>query len=663
MPRTRRNPIEVKLPDEQATQLITDLIDELDEAMAARGTLDQDASYWLALYEQQRTRDPSVMPWADAADLTSYIATEKVDALHSRLYRTVVGVEPIWSVEGWGEASTRAPAVEAFHQWKAEEERLQEKLDKVLLDALIFPLGILEVFESTQERIVRQRANVEVELDDMGRIRLENGQAVPRRDADGEMIETELPPYAEVDGEFKRPVRSGPSYRVVPFRDFYVLPSHARDRSEIWGYAKRFYRRMAELRERVEDGVYDAKAVRDLTMDGERPSDTDDERGGITVQNRTDERAEKELWEFLFLKDLDGRGERWYVATINHRQRKLLRLQYDDLGDGRYLLFSPIPRSDSVYGYSLIGHKLLTTVEEHTAWRNMNADKAALAVMGPIMRTTTSMWDPEEQPIGPQAVIDVNDPNELTPLQLPDIPSGALERERSVEIAADRLSGVNDTAAGQTSQPGTTLGEIQLTANQSFVRMDQMIRRVQETLEDLWSIRHEMYKRQLSESGDAEEMPPSVAQGLERQGAALPNGRIDARTLAGTFRGKPRGSVETADLDRMRFDFTQFLTVLPTLIQVFPLLAQQFQTPAASNAVMQEAFRVFRWQHRDAFMLPMPEQGGMMGGDPIQQLLASMGVGGAGGGGDVVPFPGVGGGDDADSGAGAETSAATGGVA
>jgi hypothetical protein len=81
-------------------------------------------AYWWTLYEQGRTRGASNQPWQDAADLTSFLATQYVDTLQARFVDTIF-VEPVYTVEGYGEAAKRAPFVEEFHQWQLESEGFQ----------------------------------------------------------------------------------------------------------------------------------------------------------------------------------------------------------------------------------------------------------------------------------------------------------------------------------------------------------------------------------------------------------------------------------------------------------------------------------------------------------------------------------------------------------
>ena len=116
MPRKPPDPFDVSLKGDERLDLMRFLCDAVQEAKTTRSTPEQDVEYWHRLYRQDLTRIGKSAPWADAADLTSYICSEKVDALRSRVMKTIF-VEPMFTVEGYGGAATQyAPVVEAFHQ-------------------------------------------------------------------------------------------------------------------------------------------------------------------------------------------------------------------------------------------------------------------------------------------------------------------------------------------------------------------------------------------------------------------------------------------------------------------------------------------------------------------------------------------------------------------
>lgn len=639
-PRNTATPYyDVDLKADDRRDLITFLCEAVQSAKDSRTATDADVEYWHRLYSQGLTRIGKQAPWADAADLTSYIGTEKVDALRSRIMRTIF-VEPVWTVEGWGDSAGNAPLVEEFHQWQQEQEGLQRYLSRVIHLSLIEPRGVLEVYEDTAERRLRKQMRVGVQLDPMSGTPMmgDDGEPILVTGPDGRFVEaTELEPSAEVIVDSVERVRRGPAYRVVPWRDFLVLPGHVADKTDVWGYAKRFVRRVSELQARAKAGIYDKEAVAALGTDGNPQTQQTDLAGtNVEIAPQWDPAtAEKELWEVLFLRDIDGQGARWYVATISVDQRQILRVQHDDIGAGRYLIFTPFPRPDRACdGYSFVGHKLITTIEEHTAWRNMLADRAALSVQAPMKRMEGALWDPEEQPWGPHQVIDVRNMEEVQPFVVPDMSQPAIEREANILQASERIAGINDVALGTTASQDRTLGEVNLVAEQSFVRMDEVIKNLQETLEELGQVRHVIWKRALAEMPDGLPIPEGVLVGLEQRGTDVQgmlgaDRQMVARAMEGAFRFKPRGSVETADLNRQRSDYVSFLQVLPQLLQFFPALGQLIAgKPEAARAFLEQALRLFRFPDRQAIlgsdmqqalataMQPQPMMPGAMPGQP-----------------------------------------------
>lgn len=620
MAKKPRDPFDLPLNDDQRKALGLWLVQELNSALDAKGAVDTEVDYWHQLYEQARTRSGRSAPWPNAADLTSYLASEKVDAIHARILRTV-WTEPVWTVEGWGDAADRAPFVEEFHQWKAEEERLQSVLDRLALICLIEPRGLLEVSEGTDTRIQRQRINAKVETNPLGGLQFdEKGQPQLAMGPDGKYADAgaqDLSADTVVDSN--EPVRSGPEYRILPYRDSVILPGHARDKKEIRGYGKRFWRLYPEL-ERQSQGpnaIYDAEAVRLMTTVQDKEPDAALQRSRQGVQVAKDKlTAEKELWEVTLLLDLNALletynestlgseydGARWYVFTLHKPSWQLLRAQHDDLDRARYVPFILFPRPDrATEGFSFIGHKLITTIEEHTAWRNMIADKTATIVQAPIKRLQGALWDPMEQPFGPQAVIDVRDMREVEALELPEFGlQHAVQRELNMERTAERLSGINDIASGQVSQESRTLGEIQMATEQSFVRMDLVVRRFQESMEDLFQIRHAIWKRCLAEHPEGYQIPQSMQASLEGRGVQIPTDRAMAQMLEGTFRGKPYGSVQTADPSRRRTNWVQFLQILPRLQQTVPL--PNPNPTELARAIWRETLRVFDVENKQAFL-------------------------------------------------------------
>jgi hypothetical protein len=659
-----RDPFDVALGDEARKRLGTWLCDQVQDGINARASNEIDVDYWWTLYEQARTRTGKNAPWPDAADLTSYLASEKVDALHARIMRTVFGAEPLWTVEGWGDAADRAPIVEEFHQWKAEEERLQTVVDRLILQALVEPRGLLEIAEGTEMRKVRKRIQAALQLhpETGGPIFGEDGHALVQQDDSGPVESTDpnMPSAETVVDSYER-VRTGPVYRLLPYRDSLILPGHARDQDEITAYFKRFWRRSDVIQQRADAGVYDPDAVEKITPLTEREVTLAQQRAHMDTVQADKGQAEHELWEGVILCDLAAllvslgvetrikpelRGERWYLVTIHPSTQGLLRIQHDDMERSRFVSVVLFPRHDRVTeGFSFVGHKLITTIEEHTAWRNMAADRASMVVQAPIKRLQGALWDPAEQPFGPRAVIDVRDMREVEPLVVPDFTAPVLQHIQMMERTAERLAGINDVASGQVAQESRTLGEVQMATEQSFVRMDLVVKRFQEAFEDVAQIRHAIWKRTLAENPEGEDAPAALLSNLEGRGVsldeALPDRRVTALMLEGAFRFKPHGSVETADPGKQRNDFVQALQALPALLQAFPMLGIMFSSPMAARVMGRQFLRLFKVPNQQAF-LGTPSQDLAMTGQlnampPAPAMPMPMGMPGMGG-----PMPGMG---------------------
>src|SRR3954462_6335290 len=115
MAKPQRDPFDVTLTTEHRDKLALGLANEVESALNAKAMQDSEVDYWHMLYEQARTRAAKNLPWPDAADLTSYLACEKVDALHARMMKTI-WTDPVCTVIGYGQSADNADYVEEFHQ-------------------------------------------------------------------------------------------------------------------------------------------------------------------------------------------------------------------------------------------------------------------------------------------------------------------------------------------------------------------------------------------------------------------------------------------------------------------------------------------------------------------------------------------------------------------
>lgn len=639
--KTDRDPFEVKLSEEKQKELVSFLVREIEYAEMARNNIvgdDERIDQAHLMYEGGDGSLTKNTPWKGAANLGSFIVTEKVASMRARIVATLMS-DPVWVAEGFGEAASRAPAVEEFMQWKAEQTKLQSFLGRATHNSLIEGTGVLEVSDRVVHRRGLRTINALLQRDEAsGGVMLDDsGHEIPVKLKSGRYVDAEAgePSLKMVVSDIVR-ATAGPSYRVLTLKNFFILPGHASERSDIWGYAKKFYRRLPELQVSEKEGYY--QNVADLGTSGDRdeaggaasefPADT--RAGGYATPPQADATADKEIWEVTFLADLDDDGyEEWYVVTLSRIKQVLLRVQYQDYDTPHYILFTPFPRPNSVYGYSYAYDMLGSLYDEHSALRNMFADRSALATSAPFLQVEGSPWNPGQKPFGPRQVITVRDLNEIKQLDVKDVPNSIMSALNMVLSAAERISGQNDISTGHLAQQDRTLGEVKLTTEQSWIRIDEVVKNFQEGMEDLFDLLLIIWRNKLEQEPEA--LPGEIAASMTERGIQIDDKTITADVLAGTFRGKPHGSVDGSDYSKMRVDFAQMLTALTQLSQTVPALQAHLNQAPVVRSIVSQLARMYRWPDRANLVgtftgepppPPPPSPPGMPGAPPGAAPLA-----------------------------------------
>lgn len=645
MARSEKSPFDVALDDAQRQQLTTMLVEAIRTGLSARDRVMGDdglIDYAYALYEQERQNGVTRDARAGGADLTSPIATENVDGLGARAVKTIF-VEPLWIVEGLdAESRKKAPVVEEYMQMRQEQMRLQKTVKRWFNASLIEEGAVLEVCEDTEpvKKTEVLKAGItrnaeDTALDPRGSIVVdEKGQPIPLRDAQGTLVPaTDEAEYIEVRREYTEDRRRGASLRLHSMKDLLFLPGHAKDESEIYGQAFRFWRRLDQLRTDAADGRYDADAVESLGTSQERDTRAEHTRGQQDVEvDHAGDLVDKELWRVQILANLDGSGFAFYVVTLSVLHDVILRIQCDWLSRWRGVYGNPYPRTYSIYGYSMILGKLLTTIEEHTAWRNMNADRGTLKAQTPMKVLKTEDWDPELQPFGAGIAIRVASMDGIQPFDFDDISQGALDRERTCVVDAQRIIGMNDIALGQVSAKARTLGENEMASRESFTRTDDPIGNLQEAMEELGDLIHAVEVKTLEAMDGGLEAPAAVMDRMRRRGGDLESfdGTFTAEMIRGRYRFKPRGSVESADPNRRRQQLMEGLQVLSGWAKMNPHIGQRLQSPEFAEALLQMWVTEYKPRDVQAFLAPVTAPPQLPPGPPV-----------AGAPSDAAPHPGT----------------------
>jgi hypothetical protein len=639
MAKRKSDAFDVQMSEAERNNLAHDLCREIEDAISARSEVIADGGLidlydWF--YEQGRS-NPEDRPFPGAADLTSTIITENVDAMRARLVKGI-SAEPFCTVDGWGKDAQKAQFVEAFHEWQVEETGLKAELAKAIHGALIEDCQVIEVRERIETRRMVEELDVAIETDpETGGpiLDAESGRPLFKRDPEtGDFLPAEDgQPAAKIRRDYTKAKRLGPEFDTISMKEFVFLPSHAKNHRQVYGYAYRFWSRLPELEEQAADGVYDADALDAIGRESDRGESSVAPVVSGPTTSTTDAAKEKELYQVSLKRDLDGDGrEEWYVITLSLKQRVILRCKLDTfamkVGKSRCVPIVLFPRRNSVYGYSYAGDKLLTLAEEDTALRNASADKNALATNAPMTVLQGSAWDPNEQPFGIGRVITVRSHDEIKQLQVNDVPQSLVWLRRDVMALKERVGGLADTAIGTQSSESRTLGENNMVAAASAVRVEEPLNNLRQAIAQIMQLAHAIWIETVEADTRGVDAPDSVIAGLEAAGAELQGGRFTAEQLKGRFRFKPYGSVDTADNNMRMQYFNQSLMTLGNLAKLFPAYGQIFQNQDVARSILQEWGRVFKVRDPNVFMkaalAPMPAQlpqaGGqdMAGGTPPQ---------------------------------------------
>lgn len=651
----RKDPFDVKLSAEQLKAVTQRLVDEIRTGKQARCLVMDDLGlidFAYSLYEQRSQQGISRdTPRYGSADLTSPIGTENVDALSSRAAHTIFKQEPLWIVEGLGDSAKKAPVVEEYMQWRQEAMRLQQTCKRGMTAALVETGAVLEVCEDVERTISRQSVIAKVKRNSVDNSIVLDAKGLPLPEMDDEAkpvpATAEDQDTVEVHHVYPEYRRRGAYVRVRSMKDFMMLPNHAFDDREVWGHATRFWLPLADMLRKAEDKEYKAEAVALCGGDTqERQQTSEADRANVAVGYTPGyNMGEKELWRVQCWLDLDGNGLACYIAIVSELHSQILSLKYDWLNSFRTVYLNPYPCPYSVYGYSMILTKLLTTIEEHTAWRNMNADRGTLKSNAPMKRLHGSQWDPSIQPFGAGEVIDVANMNEILPFEFDDVTVQAVQKESQCVIDAQRLIGMNDIAIGQVSEKSRTLGENQMATQQSFVRTDDPIANINEALEEVGRLIHAIEVRTLREIGDGMAAPSTVTQKLQQYGAdSTFDGTFTADMIDGQFRFKPRGSSDTADPNLRKKNMADMIGAMEVLAKVSPPIQARMASPQFADAQMQMLVDEYRPRDRAAFLAPLAPPpmptgapgmppgappGPQFGGQMVQQMMQHLPADGA----------------------------------
>lgn len=438
----------ITLTAEQEINLVNQMTQALDYHTQAIGPLLQKAKRWLEMYNV--VAQVKNTPWANSSNYVVPLMAEKIMSIHARLVRAAFNVSPLWLVKPRAaEVVQYSEGIERWLDFLAEQGEFKPVIDTAMLYSLIEGTGIMKL---DYKRSMRAMTNASTGAKEQ---------------------------FTDFEG---------PRLQYVQLQDFMVVPVTIQNLDEATGVGHRFWLTASELIDRETKGVYqNAKDLVTTKKYGTAQQGSSSTPLGTipTLPNEVLERFE--LWELYWKYDLYGTGELIPVSiTFSREGRKILRIIPFPYEHGRapYVALRPIPAPNIFYGIPFAQY--LEPVQiELTASYQRRSDAQARRVLPPILRKRGSTWKPEKQPLGPNSVIDVTLPDEITPLQLPDVESNTMQSEQFLMAIAERLTGMGDYQMGRSAGGNRTFGEVRSVLDEGQVRIDVMLDRMQVDLRRL----------------------------------------------------------------------------------------------------------------------------------------------------------------------------------
>lgn len=449
-----QNEVMAPLPQETQDELVKKLKYEYDTFKSAVAPLHQKLDKWSKVYEAVK-KGSKTWPWPGASNYVVPLAMATIDSIHARIMKSVFEVDPIWLASArTPEASEATKKAEWYLDYWADTMRLRQVIDSVALNMLIDGVGILKTDWARDTRPIPTTMTPD-------------GQPTPSQ-------------VVEYDG---------PRGYAVPLKDFVLIPADAPTIDDAVYVGHRVFLTRGKLQQRRDRGLYfnvnrlleksDSPAVQRPRHPSGLLATTD---GG----GQYPETDQYEIVELYGPYEFTPGNPQPALFTLSVEHSILLRIEPYPYKYGRspYTDFSIFPRSNFFWARSM-AEMLESPQEELTALHNMRGDSIARRIAPPLLRRMGSRWDPETQPWKPGQVIDVNDPAEISELQLSEVPSSLFAHEQDIMAFTERMTGMSDVFMGRVSSPYQTATATTAARTEGLVRMDISISRFQESMQRL----------------------------------------------------------------------------------------------------------------------------------------------------------------------------------
>ena len=362
-------------------------------------------------------------PWEDCSNLVIPVAASMVDTIYPRIYSTIFGVTPYFTVEDVNpELAKHVKAYQTFLQLVQQHElKLRRVSRDWFLEAVMHGTSVVKL---TYETIEINKAKKYIE------------------DPDDEEFGYKV---GEVDTKI---IKDGPALFHLPLEDFFI-PFRARSIEDSEWVAHRIRTTWGHLKIQEQMGAY-------VNVDQiEHSSEWDSppvEKHKEVVEDRVPMwQDEYEIYEVWCDYDYDEDGiDETLVVTYHAPTQTLLRVQFNPFWHGQkpFREFVYWPRSDRFYGIGIC-HMAKPHQDEISTIHNQNIDNRTVA--------NTRMWevvagsraDQSFTGVAPSKKIRVDTlGQEIQPLQLGEVYQSSSESETMALKYAQHRTGVGDFLSG-----------------------------------------------------------------------------------------------------------------------------------------------------------------------------------------------------------------------
>ena len=600
------------LTEDEQNDLAIDLFSVWQTAFTARADLNQHLAAWSALYEMEVSEQD--WPWVGSANLVLPIVPAELDAMKSYIAAQVFVQRLIivTAADDDPETAKLAPKVEQYYN--AEIRRIRRDgrtpLDqfKTLLHLSLRdgggPCDVLFTERKAPKIIVTE----EPKIDDT------SGQVAIDPDTGGPATERVVSRITETVREVNIIPRLLKEWYLVPDEStsiqsaLGVLTTHWMTEKDLWAKVKEADERGGEFYpEAVErvlawvtEGITDVSSAPDGAYDKTAGGQISVGQGqGAVVSKFFKNRGPadvKRLYSDQFDMDGDGVAEKnifWFYS----RQPLLLGWEPYEYVDDNWptFCFSPFPRPDRPYGYSLV-ERLADITADACAGRNQRRNYIDLCLMPLLLTREGDTVRDKDRSFYPGADWKVEDPERslkwFTP---PPLSPDSFSDEARLDTYVAKLSGQNAPAVGAQSSGRRTATESRQQMAAQTVRAADVAMDFRSFLRAIMQFWHKLNKQYLGADaqGLSTYVPGDVAKATDPTAKGGPM-TLPPEVLSRNFNIDIAGLSDPTDAQSRR---TEIMAAMGVAQKTFP---QYFQDPV-------KAWNWASW-FMDSFQVPAIER-------------------------------------------------------